>query len=193
MSRFFCSLLLFCSVSAFTGCQQYTETFQVIREETIQFEIEEREERWQARNFAVEEVGQVVYYEDENDREGEFFYRIIIAGFEDNPNTIERFELTLDVKDLDDLRGVYKTVYSEIGGINTIKWIETEEGSGFFPTYQLPAVPDTTETEFIIKRQKLDETLIAGTFKATLVERTDASDVIRLTNGIFDDLNYKED
>lgn len=172
----------------FTSCQQYESSFEFIRNARIRATVDG--EAWAANTYVVRNLGKIVYYSDPSDTEGEIFFRLSIIGFRDDSN-IERVEFTIDVRDINDMRGTYTTTYTENGGINNIEWIEPQTTAGFFPFYSLCATSDT-ETEFVIERQSLDETLITGSFRTILCERTDPNEQVQILNGTFRDLDYEQ-
>lgn len=135
-------------------------------------------------------LGKIVYYSDPSDTEGEVFFRLSIIGFRDNSN-IERVEFTIDVKNVNDMRGTYTTTYTEQGGINSIEWIEPQTTAGFYPFYSLCTASDV-DTEFVIERQSVGETLITGSFRTTLCERTNEAEQVQIVNGTFRDLDYEQ-
>lgn len=172
-----------------TSCQQYSSSFEFLRNPNIRADV--NGESWVANSYVVRNLGKVVYYSDPSDTEGEIFFRVSIIGFRDDSN-IERMEITIDVKDINNMIGTYTTTYTENGGINNIEWIEPQTTAGFFPFYSLCSASDAN-TEFVIERQSLNETLITGSFRTTLCERTDASDQVEILDGSFRDLRYEEE
>ena len=169
-----------------SSCQEYSQSFEVVRKTSISAKI--NDEDWQANDYLIRDLGQVVYYSDASDTEGDIFNRISIIGYSKG-NSIERLEITLDVLDASNIVGTYNTVYDENGGINNIEWTESETSAGFFPFYSLCNA--SANTEFIVDRQNEKENLISGTFKTTLCERTSSADTVQISEGIFRDLDYE--
>lgn len=172
--------------SLLQSCQQYSESFEVLRVPLIRTKV--NGETWRANTYVVQNLGKIVHYDGPTDLEGSIFFRVNIIGFRNDSN-IERLEFTIDVRDVNNMVGEYTTTYTENGGIHNIEWIEPQTNPGFFPFYSLCDASDATTT-FTIERQSTSETLIAGTFETTLCERTDISNQITLSDGEFDDLDY---
>jgi len=172
----------------FLSCQQPAGSFQVIRQPILNAAVDET--FWSTRDFAFENLGQVLYYSDNSDNEADVFERVRITAFQ-KTNSVERLEVVLDVRNANELLGEYSTIYTEKGGIHSFEWIDSPTSGKAYPYYQLCLATDSL-VFFNIERESRDEKIISGTFSAILCERKSQSERINITDGEFRDLPYQE-
>lgn len=182
--------ILFFLMLLSSSCERYTSSFEVVRDPQIRARV--NDSSWVTNRYSVQQQGQALYFDDSLHQGGTLFYRYTLVGL-DAGSDIKRLQITLDVVDPADMRGIYTPRYTEAGGLFAVEWIDGTRNQNNLAKYTLCTPTDTSRTVLEVERQQFTEQLIAGTFRALLCGQDNANDRLSISEGTFKDINYNEE
>lgn len=94
--------------------------------------------------------------------------------------------ITFDTNNPNDFRNIYKTTYTSNGGLKEASLL-VENANQSFTKYKLT---DNPNIYFEVNRLSTNERIFAGSFNLLFQNERDSTDVIPLSNGKFEDIQY---
>ncbi|ASB49819.1 hypothetical protein [Alkalitalea saponilacus] len=175
-----------------TGCGTDIETISIEREGVLSFRVEGQSETWRSRDMMFYPGQSVVVEFDDETLPSVLFRRYYLVFEGKSPDGME-FELSisLDVKDTDDLRHRYTSSYHpNRGGLHDVSLIVIEKGNP--NRYYMAGLCESAREDafFEIDRQKADEQIIAGGFRAELCFIHDTDSLFSIYDAEFKDIEY---
>lgn len=179
------SLFLLFIILGFTSCNNDLETVRIIREPFLSTRI--GNETLEGRDFKlVGPLEEVAFLSDTAKTGRKVFRYSFQSSFVNANNQKLQLIISFDTVDETDFRGIYSPTYSTRGGLFSVSLLR-EQSSSSFTKYRLR--PNSSNL-FEINRQGFTERIMAGKFSFVLQNERDNTDVINVTQGVFEDLTY---
>lgn len=179
------SLFLFLIIIGFSSCNSDLETVRIIREPFLSVRI--GSETLEGKDFKLVGPIEEVAFLSDTSRTGQKVFRYSFqSSFVNSNNQTLQLIISFDTVDSRDFRGIYSTKYTPKGGLFAVSFLKQQNASSFVK-YRLRS---NNSNLLEINRQGFTERIMAGKFSFTLQNERDSTDIINITQGEFEDLNY---
>lgn len=169
----------------FSSCSKKVTTIEVVRKPLLQFTIDSAV--WTAENYTFLAPSRVVQYPSDTSLPGRLYNHFTLQGTgKDTKGNNLQLIVVFDVVDNLQLVGTYHPSYSTTKGLNSVQVFNLDNNN--LAAY---SICDTAFSMLQVRKQSIDEKLIAGSFQALLCNIRDSTKKITITNGIINDINYR--
>lgn len=179
------NLLLFLILIGFSSCDSDLETVRIIREPFLSTRI--GNETLEGNTFKLVGPLEEVAFLSDTAKTGQKVFRYSFqSSFTNANNQALQLIISFDTVNETDFRGTYSPTYTPRGGLFSVSLLRQQNASNFIK-YRLRT---NSSNLFEINRQGFTERIMAGKFSFVLQNERDSTDIISISQGEFEDLNY---
>ncbi|MBD3748547.1 MAG: hypothetical protein IE931_03530 [Sphingobacteriales bacterium] len=185
MKNKFLFLLSFLPAFFIISCSKNVETISVVRNPYLN--VTKGTETLNGSDFKLNGPTDAVAYLSDTAKTGKKVFRY---SFQSSLKAANQKNLQLiisfDTSNPNDFRNIYKTTYNSSGGLHEASLL-VENSNQSYTKYRLTNNPNIY---FEVNRLSTDERIFAGSFNLLFQNERDSTDLITLSNGKFEDIQY---